>query len=191
MTLLSHHPATPYPAPAAKRGNLQGKGANHEKMFYLESGLPVEPDASGNPYPAGTLAHAVYDNPALAMVLADKPIAFHRVYLLLMRGKREGTRDALVLAKLVELANTLPVDSGGWFSLGMEDWSALTDLSYTHHLAARANLVKLGFLNEYTSGYPATKVYRVNVDVVHQAIIEMALTAGAERQAAEAAVVRH
>ncbi len=184
---VTAHPANPYPAPAISPS--QQRGINALGLGF--DGTFFDAHALDNTHAVGSLSHALVDNPALAMILADKPIVFHRVYHLLMNGCRESVRNGLVLAKLVELANTLSVESGGWFSMNTAQWGEFTDLSYNHHLAARAALVKLGFLTECVPGFAKPKIYRVESDAIHAAILALAGTLASERQAAEAAVVRH
>jgi hypothetical protein len=186
---VTHHPANRYPIPASQRRGAARGLALDDSRFTV--GMSFNPTPTNNPHATDTLSHALVDNPALAMILADKPIIFHRVYLLLMDGCREAVRDALVLAKLVEFANTLSVESGGWFPMSTAQWGEFTDLSYNHHLAARHALVKLGFLTEHVPVFAKPKVYRVESEAIHAAILNLAQTMASERQAAEAAVVRH
>lgn len=109
---------------------------------------------------------------ALMLDLLDEPIVFHRAYV----PVAGGITAALFLSYAGYACESLPADTGGWFTRTQADWQRDTGLTRREQETARRQLRERGLLAERRIGMPAVLGFRVNWRRLREAL---------ERQAAE------
>jgi hypothetical protein len=89
--------------------------------------------------------------------LADKPVAFHRVFAKICGGATQG----LFLAQLWYWSRVTK-DPDGWFWKTSKEWESETALTRREQENARRSLKNLGILEEKLMDLPAKLYYRMN-----------------------------
>ena len=97
----------------------------------------------------------------------SRPIAFHRVFASIGGGATEG----LFLSQAYYWSKHTK-DDDGWFYKTGEEWEAETCLTRREQETARKSLKQLGILEEVRKGLPRKVFYRINRDVLYQAICD-------------------
>ena len=96
-------------------------------------------------------------NGELAMLLAQPPIAFHRVFV----DITGSATAALLLSCLIELQEQTGVDADDWFQTSSDHIGAKSGLSRKEQATARRALRHLGLLQERREGFPARFELRI------------------------------
>ncbi|ARD61586.1 replication protein [Kosakonia radicincitans DSM 16656] len=97
--------------------------------------------------------------------LLDRPIAFQRSFIRL----NIGVAAALFLSQMTYWTNRS--DDDGWVYKTQEEWEEETGLSRYEQEGARKKLRSLGVLIEKKKGVPARLFYKVDNDVLYQALV--------------------
>ena len=116
------------------------------------------------------LADNLEGNGELAMLLAQPPIAFHRVFVDLTNS----ATAALLLSSLIEHQEQVGVGTDEWFETTAEQISARTGLSRKEQATARRTLRDLKLLDERREGFPARFELRINFSQVSTLLIGQA-----------------
>jgi len=96
------------------------------------------------------------------------PVAFHRIFAKISGGAANG----LFLSQLWYWRDK-GHDAEGWIYKTQEDWEAETCLTRREQETARRALRERGLLEECKRGLPAKLFYRLRVDALYAAIIEI------------------
>ena len=113
------------------------------------------PIASGDP--AGSIPHLLQ--------LLDRPIAFHRCFVTLTGS----VTAALMLSQAVYWQKRTKNPEGWWYK-SHEEWTEETGLKRRELEAARIKLRALEVLEEKRTGSPAKLWYRIDLNVLEQAL---------------------
>ncbi|EOE6297246.1 TPA: replication protein RepO [Klebsiella pneumoniae] len=97
--------------------------------------------------------------------LLDRPIAFQRSFIRL----DIGVTAALFLSQMIYWTNRS--DDDGWVYKTQEEWEEETGLSRYEQEGARKKLRSIGVLQEKKKGVPARLFYKVDNDVLFQALV--------------------
>lgn len=97
--------------------------------------------------------------------LLDRPIAFQRSFIRL----DIGVTAALFLSQMIYWTNRS--DDDGWVYKTQEEWEEETGLSRYEQEDARKKLRSIGVLQEKKKGVPARLFYKVDNDVLFQALV--------------------
>lgn len=97
--------------------------------------------------------------------LLDRPIAFQRSFIRL----DIGVTAALFLSQMIYWTNRS--DDDGWVYKTQEEWEEETGLSRYEQEGARKKLRSIGVLQEKKKGVPARLFYKVDNDVLSQALV--------------------
>ena len=119
----------------------------------------------------------------LAMMLAEPPISFQRIYV----DITGSVNAALLISVIVSEIAIEGRDPLQWQDASAEDWTALTGLTRKEQETARRTLRDLHLLQERRVGYPAQFQVRVDFERLNKCLLQLAKTAAAKRQKAEAA----
>lgn len=101
--------------------------------------------------------------------LIDRPIAFQRTYVRL----GVGIKGALMLSQAVYWHNRTKNDEG-WFYKDQREWEEETGLTRREQESARRHLIEAGYLEEERRGVPCRLFYRVKIDNLDAALMDMA-----------------
>ena len=99
--------------------------------------------------------------------IADKPIAFHRIFATICGSATSG----LFLSQLWYWSKRSTL--GGWIYKSQKEWQEETGLCRYEQESARKTLIKLGILNEKKVGVPCKLYYFINKSKVLDAYIEL------------------
>ncbi|HBS5594130.1 TPA: HNH endonuclease, partial [Klebsiella pneumoniae] len=97
--------------------------------------------------------------------LLDRPIAFQRSFIRL----NIGVTAALFLSQMTYWTNRS--DDDGWVYKTQEEWEEETGLSRYEQEGARKKLRSIGVLLEKKKGVPARLFYKIDNDVLFQALV--------------------
>lgn len=97
--------------------------------------------------------------------LLDRPIAFQRSFIRL----NIGVTAALFLSQMTYWTNRS--DDDGWVYKTQDEWEEETGLSRYEQEGARKKLRSIGVLLEKRKGVPARLFYKVDNDVLYQALV--------------------
>ena len=97
--------------------------------------------------------------------LLDRPIAFQRSFIRL----DIGVTAALFLSQMIYWTNRS--DDDGWVYKTQEEWEEETGLSRYEQEGARKKLRSIGVLQEKKKGVPARLFYKVDNDILFQALV--------------------
>lgn len=97
--------------------------------------------------------------------LLDRPIAFQRSFIRL----NIGVTASLFLSQMTYWTNRS--DDDGWVYKTQEEWEEETGLSRYEQEGARKKLRSIGVLLEKRKGVPARLFYKVDNDVLYQALV--------------------
>ncbi|EBS2232026.1 replication protein RepO [Salmonella enterica subsp. enterica serovar Middlesbrough] len=97
--------------------------------------------------------------------LLDRPIAFQRSFIRL----DIGVAAALFLSQMTYWTNRS--DDDGWVYKTQEEWEEETGLSRYEQEGARKKLRSIGVLLEKRKGVPARLFYKIDNDVLYQALV--------------------
>lgn len=117
------------------------------------------------------LAAELQKNGSLAMMVAQPPIAFHRVFVDLTGS---ATAALLLSACLEQQEVPGAMNEHGWMEVSAQGWEDRTGLSRKEQATARKTLRDLGLLQEHRTGYPAKFEIRVNFERISQLLITTA-----------------
>ncbi len=106
---------------------------------------------------------------SLIDAMNDKPIAFNRHYV----GLGCGINGALMLSQMVYWSKRTK-DKNGYFYKTQDEWEEETGLTRWEQGTARKKLRELGFVSEHKHGVPCKVHFRVEHDVLYQALIQYA-----------------
>jgi hypothetical protein len=117
------------------------------------------------------LAAELQKNGSLAMMVAQPPIAFHRVFVDLTGS---ATAALLLSACLEQQEVPGAMNEHGWMEVSAQGWEDRTGLSRKEQATARKTLRELGLFEEHRTGYPAKFEIRVNFERISQLLIATA-----------------
>ncbi len=117
------------------------------------------------------LAAELQKNGSLAMMVAQPPIAFHRVFVDLTGS---ATAALLLSACLEQQEVPGAMNEHGWMEVSAQGWEDRTGLSRKEQATARKTLRELGLFEEHRTGYPARFEIRVNFERISKRLIEIA-----------------
>jgi hypothetical protein len=106
------------------------------------------------------LSQELQSNDNLAMLVAQPPIAFHRVFV----DVTGSATAALLLSACIQDQELHASPIGGWNQASAEDWQQLTGLSRKEQATARKILREQGLLEERRAGFPAQFEIKLNYD---------------------------
>lgn len=96
----------------------------------------------------------------------DRPIAFHPI----LRDVGGSVTAAVFLSQALYWTKRLPEDRQGWFYKSREEWEEETSLTRYEQETARKLLKQRGLLSEEQRGIDRTIWFRLEVDVLAEAI---------------------
>lgn len=125
------------------------------------------------------LCKELESNGELAMLVAQPPIAFHRVFV----DVTGSATAALLLSACIQDQELQACPLGGWNQASAEDWQHLTGLSRKEQATARKILREQGLLEERRAGFPAQFEIRLNYDLLAQRMVLAARSVGSRMSA--------
>lgn len=105
---------------------------------------------------------------ALLDSMSDRPIAFNRHYVSIGCG----ITGALMLSQMMYWSKRTK-DRDGYFYKTQEDWEIETGMTRREQETARKRLRELGFITELKRGVPCKLHYKVDLDSIYAALIEL------------------
>lgn len=125
------------------------------------------------------LGQELASNEQLAFMVAQPPIAFHRVFV----DVTGSATAALLLSACIQEQEQQACPLGSWNSASAEDWQHLTGLSRKEQATARKILRDQGLLEERRAGFPAQFEIRLNYDRLAQRMVTAARALGMQAHA--------
>jgi predicted mannosyl-3-phosphoglycerate phosphatase (HAD superfamily) len=113
-------------------------------------------------------------NEHLAYLVAQPPIAFHRVFV----DVTGSATAALLLSACIQEQEQHACPLGSWNQASAEEWQHLTGLSRKEQVTARKILRDQGLLEERRAGFSAQFEIRLNYDRLAQRMVTAAKTLG-------------
>lgn len=115
------------------------------------------------------LANALEQEPELAMLVTQPPIAFHRIFV----DMTGSVTAALLLSVYMEVSD-YAANAEGWVSLSMQELQQRSGLSLKEQSTARKALCQHKLIEERKQGFPATLEIRINYQKLSSSLLQLA-----------------
>lgn len=113
------------------------------------------------------LIHALEQEPELALLVSQPPIAFHRSFV----DITGAAMPALLLSAYLEQQEAALINADGWFEVNAADLEYRTGLSRREQAAARKILLDKQMILERKSAFPARLEMRIDFDRISHEIL--------------------